>query len=47
MDRQQLGIAVLGGEFVRALDGFLGFDGEFIPTDGHGNLGLVIEKFGN
>ena len=35
--RQQLGIAVLGGELVRALDGFLRFDGEFVPTDGHEN----------
>ena len=36
--RLELGIAVLGCEFVRALDGFLRFDGEFIPTDGHGYL---------
>ena len=41
VDRQQLGIAVLGGEVVRALDGFLRFYGEFVPTDGHGKL-LVI-----
>ena len=39
---QQFGIAVLGGELVRALDGFLRFDGEFVPTDGHGILHLVI-----
>ena len=41
MNRQQFGIAVLGGELVRALDGFLRFDGEFVPTDGHDlNLGF-------
>ena len=36
VNRTQLGIAMLGGELVRALDGFLRFDGEFVPTDGHG-----------
>ena len=35
MQRHQLRIAVLGGEFVRALDGFLRFDCEFVPTDCH------------
>ena len=35
VDGQQLGIAVLGGEVIRALDGFLRFDGEFFPTDRH------------
>jgi hypothetical protein len=35
MDTLQLGITMLGGEFVRALDGFLRFDGKFIPTDRH------------
>jgi UDP-N-acetylmuramyl pentapeptide phosphotransferase/UDP-N-acetylglucosamine-1-phosphate transferase len=38
MDGQQLGIAVLAGELVGALDGFLRFNGEFVPTDGHENL---------
>ena len=38
VDRQKLGVAVLGGEVVCALDGFLRFDGEFVPTDGHGRL---------
>ena len=33
--RPQLRIAVLGGEFVRPLDGFLRFDGKFVPTDWH------------
>ncbi len=47
VERLQFGIAVLGGEFVRALDGFLRFDGEFVPTDGHGILNLVIGKFSN
>ena len=36
MERLQFWIAVLGGEFVRALDGFLRFDSEFVPTDCHG-----------
>jgi hypothetical protein len=36
MKRGQLGIAVLGGELVRALDRFLRLDGEFVPTDCHG-----------
>src|SRR5450432_3533524 len=36
--RQHFGIAVLGGELARALDGFLRLYGEFIPTDGHGLL---------
>ena len=36
MDGDQLGIAVFGGELIRALDGFLGFDGEFIPRMGMG-----------
>ena len=35
MNRLQLGIAVLGGELARALDGFLRFNGKFVPTDGH------------
>ncbi len=35
MHRQQLRIAVLGREFVRALDGLLRFYGEFVPTDYH------------
>jgi hypothetical protein len=35
MERLQFGIAVLGGELVRSLDGFLRFDGEFVPTDRH------------
>ena len=42
MDRQKLRIAVLGGEVVRSLDCFLRFYGEFVPTDGHGKLHLVI-----
>ena len=34
---------MLGGEFVRALDGFLRFYGKFVPTDWHdGNLDFVI-----
>ncbi len=36
VNRTQLGIAMLGGELVRALDGFLRFHGEFVPTDCHG-----------
>src|ERR1039458_1089626 len=36
MDGQQFGIAVLRCQVVRALDGFLRFYGEFVPTDGHG-----------
>ena len=41
MDGQKLGVAVLGGKVVGALNGFLRFYGEFVPTDGHGKL-LVI-----
>ena len=41
VQRQQFGIAVLGGELVRALHGFLRFDGEFVPTNCHG----VILRF--
>ena len=37
MDRQQLRIAVLGGEFVRALHRFLRFHCEFVPTNCHRN----------
>ena len=37
MHGQQLRIAVLGSEFVRALDGFLRFYSEFVPTDRHRN----------
>ena len=36
VDRHELGIAVLGGEFARALDSFLCFNCKFVPTDGHG-----------
>ena len=36
VERPQFGIAVLGGELVRTLDGFLRFNGEFVPTDWHG-----------
>ena len=42
MDGQKLGIAVLRGEIVSALDGFLSLDGEFIPTDRHGALRIVM-----
>jgi hypothetical protein len=35
MNWLQLGIAVLGGELIRALDGLLRFHSEFVPTDGH------------
>ena len=42
MERRKLRIAVLGGELVRALDGFLRFYGEFVPTNGHGELHFVI-----
>ena len=34
--RAQFGITVLRGELVRTLDGFLRFNGEFVPTDWHG-----------
>src|SRR5208282_3819487 len=34
---QKLGVAVLGGKIVGALDCFLSFYGEFVPTDGHGD----------
>src|ERR1700674_980921 len=37
MQRLHFGIAVLGGELVRALDRFLRFNGELVPTDRHGN----------
>ena len=37
VQRQQLRIAVLGGELVPALDGFLRFYCEFVPTDCHGD----------
>ena len=48
VQRQQFGIAVLGGELVRALDRFLRFDGEFVPTDGHGDTSYsMIAKFSN
>src|SRR5580692_7429387 len=41
--RQQLGVTVLRGKLVRALDGFLRFYSEFVPTDWHGKLlNLVI-----
>ena len=36
MERSKFRIAVLGRELVRALDGFLRFDCEFVPTNGHG-----------
>ena len=36
MSRREFRIAVLGGELIRALDGFLRFDGEFVPTNCHG-----------
>ena len=44
MQRLEFRIAVLGGELVGPLDGFLRFDGEFIPTDRHGSslLSFVI-----
>ena len=45
MDRKQLGIAVLGGELVRALHCFLRFYCEFVPTDSHeetSNLVIVM-----
>ena len=44
----QLGIAMLGGELVRALDGFLRFDGEFIPTDGHNEprISVIVTHVG-
>ncbi len=42
VDRQKLGVAVLGSEVVGALNCFLCFYCEFIPTDGHGELHLVI-----
>ena len=45
VDRQKLGIAVFGSEVVGALDGFLRFYGEFIPTDGHGGLLSSIYNF--
>ena len=35
MQRFDLRIAVIGGHFLGALDGFLGFDGEFIESKGH------------
>jgi hypothetical protein len=35
VNRAQLGVAMLGGKLARALDGFLRFDGEFVPTDRH------------
>src|SRR5208337_342755 len=35
MERGEFRIAVLGGEFVRALDSLLRFYREFVPTDGH------------
>ncbi len=38
VDGQKLRVAVLGGKVVGALDGFLRFYGEFVPTDGHGKL---------
>ena len=44
MQRLKLGIAMLGGEGARALDCFLRFYGEFVPTDRHENL---IWKFCN
>ena len=47
VNRPQFGIAMLGGELVGALDGFLRFDGEFIPTDGHESLDLEIGRFRN
>jgi hypothetical protein len=44
VDRLQFGIAVFGGKFVRALEGFLRFYREFVPTDSHGLLQYVIRK---
>ena len=42
VDGPKLGIAVLGGKLIRALHCFLRFYGEFVPTDGHDELHLVI-----
>ena len=36
MQRHQLGVAVLGGEVVGALDRFLRLYRKSVPTDGHG-----------
>jgi hypothetical protein len=38
----QFGIAVLGGELIRALNSFLRFNSKYVPTDGHGD-----PRFGN
>jgi hypothetical protein len=35
--RHELGIAVLGGKIIGALDCFLRLDGEFVKTDRHGD----------
>ncbi len=35
VDRFDLRVAAIGGQFLRALDGLLGFDREFVEPDGH------------
>ena len=45
MDRQYFRVAVFGGKIIGALDCFLRFYGEFIPTDGHGKLLYLISYF--
>ena len=40
VQRLDLRIAMLGGQFLRALDGFLGFDGEFVESKCHDCSGV-------
>jgi hypothetical protein len=55
VQREDFGVAVFSGEALGGLEGFLGFDGEFVPFDGHGGapaanlmpIGCVGQGAGN